>query len=56
MGDGDEEGDGDGEDIEGERDDQLKPLEGVGSGMDLGGMGILGKPAGTNNFVAKLYG
>ncbi|KZP28663.1 hypothetical protein FIBSPDRAFT_246384 [Athelia psychrophila] len=55
-------GDGDGEDmgLEGEREDQLKPLEGMGGGgvggMDAMGMGILGgKAPGTNNFVAKLY-
>lgn len=60
MGEG-EEDDADGEDVEGEREDQLKPLEGIGGmgggGMDgMGGMGILGNKApGTNNFVAKLY-
>jgi hypothetical protein len=58
TGDGEgEDDDADGEDVEGERDDQLKPLEGVGSGLDMGsaGMGMLGKPMGTNNFVTKLY-
>lgn len=61
---GDDDG-GDGDDIEGEREDQLKPLDGMGvggmsgggaGGMDSMGMGILGgKAPGTNNFVAKLY-
>ena len=60
SGTGDGEGDdddADGDDIEGERDDQLKPLEGVGGGLDMSssGMGMLGKPVGTNNFVTKLY-
>lgn len=59
-GEGDDE-DVDGDDIEGERDDQLKPLEGVGGTLDMhngaagGSMGIMGKPMGTNNFVTKLY-
>lgn len=60
SGTGDGEGDdddADADDVEGERDDQLKPLEGVGGGLDMGsvGMGMLGKPVGTNNFVTKLY-
>jgi len=59
----------DGDDIEGEREDQLKPLEGVGhsAGVSMDSlhgvgpagsvttMGIMGKPIGTNNFVTKLY-
>jgi hypothetical protein len=58
-GDGDDD-DPDADDVEGERDDQLKPLEGIGGGLDMhggsgGSMGILGKPLGTNNFVTKLY-
>lgn len=58
-GEGDDD-DVDGDDVEGERDDQLKPLEGVGGTLDMhggsgGSMGILGKPMGTNNFVTKLY-
>jgi len=60
SGTGDGEGDDDdqdGDDVEGEREDQLKPLEGIGGGLDMGsaGMGMLGKPMGTNNFVTKLY-
>lgn len=71
SGSGEDAGDMDGDDVEGEREDQLKPLEGVGHsggvsvGMDslhgvngsggVGAMGIMGKPIGTNNFVTKLY-
>jgi hypothetical protein len=58
TGDGEgEDDDPDADDMEGEREDQLKPLEGIGGGLDLGsaGMGMLGKPMGTNNFVTKLY-
>jgi len=60
SGTGDGEGDDDepdADDVEGERDDQLKPLEGIGGGLDMSsaGMGMLGKPMGTNNFVTKLY-
>lgn len=70
SGSGEDAGDMDGDDVEGEREDQLKPLEGVGhSGgvsMDslhgvngpagsISAMGIMGKPIGTNNFVTKLY-
>jgi len=28
---------------------------GLGAGPSVGGMGVLGKPMGTNNFVTKLY-
>ena len=69
SGSGEDAGEMDGDDVEGEREDQLKPLEGVGhsAGVSMDSlhgvgpagsvttMGIMGKPIGTNNFVTKLY-
>ncbi|THH08909.1 hypothetical protein EW146_g8841, partial [Bondarzewia mesenterica] len=52
----------DGGSSSGEQDDQLKPLDSQrpssssqSHGMQAGGMNIIGKPLGTNNFVTKLY-
>ena len=48
----------DGGSSSGEQEDQLKPLDGQrpsSAALQAGGMGIIGKPLGTNNFVTKLY-